>query len=106
MKSIKRHHFFDHPDEYDERKEYLLGYKAESENHCVYVQRRYKDVSIERFDELVYECLNSWGFHEPTIRINMDDDTIIKMFEVDIEFKNLHYEKGMPHGGSCNVECL
>ena len=106
VKKIGRHYFVENLGEYDDKKEYILAHKVRGTNHCVYVRQRYKDVSNERFDELVYECLNSWGFKEPTVYIKMDDESITNVFEVDMKFKPLKYEKGMPHGGNCNGECL
>ena len=57
--------------------------------HCVYVRRHYRCLSShpDLKDQDVYECLNSWGFEEPSPIIPMDSAAIKDILEVGVTFK-------------------
>lgn len=88
---------------FDDDGEHLLVYSVNELNskqintpdkstHCVYVQRRYKCIRSNMANKEIYECLNSWGFKDPILFIDITNPAIKRLLKVTLKVDALKYE--------------
>ena len=76
----------------------LTSQKQHEDGHCVYVRKRYISMEGKRKHKKVYECLNSWGFIQSTVYIEINSPAILKIWEINMEERLLQYQPGKYHG--------